>query len=243
MVGTRRESNPLVIVTGASRGIGEAIGQELVHNSYRVISLSSSGKSPLDGHPLFTSLVCDLGDHESLYSTITEIIREYRTPFGLVNNAGVAIPNLHSTAHNSEISKVLRINLEAPLLLMKYFGRLMASNGRGRIVNISSITASRGYRGLATYAATKSGIEAATRVVARELGSRGVTVNCIAPGFIETAMSRQMTEGQLARVTKRRVLRDDLTPESIARVVKFLLSSDAADITGQTLTVDGGATI
>ena len=143
--------------------------------------------------------------------------------------------------HATEISKVLRVNLESVILMTKYACRSMLMHSEGRIINISSIIASTGFNGLSVYAASKAGLEGFTRSLSRELGRTKITVNCIAPGYMETDMSAGLKADKLAAIRRRAPLGLPLV-EDVAGSVSYLLSQDAKRITGTIITVDGGST-
>jgi 3-oxoacyl-[acyl-carrier protein] reductase len=144
--------------------------------------------------------------------------------------------------HNREIEDVIRVNVTSPIVLTKYLVRPMLSARQGRIVNISSIVARTGYRGLAAYGASKAAIEGFTRSFARDIGSRGITVNAVAPGFLETDMTSSLQPSNLERIKNRSALNRFATTSEVAESVAFLLSDAAGSITGTILTVDAGST-
>jgi 3-oxoacyl-[acyl-carrier protein] reductase len=142
--------------------------------------------------------------------------------------------------HNREIEQLLRVNVTSPIVLSKYLCRPMLAERRGRIVSISSIVARTGYRGLSVYAATKAALEGFTRSLARDLGPRGVTVNCVAPGFVDTEMTAVLAGESLDRIRRRSALGRFPDPDEIAAAVEYLLAPASAGITGTVLTVDAG---
>ncbi len=177
---------------------------------------------------------------------IAELVREMKAAhgplYGLVNNAALGTEGLLSTMHNSEIEKLVRLNTLSPIVLTKYAVRGMMAAGEGRIVNISSIIASTGYSGLSVYGATKASLLGLTRSLAREVGRLGVTVNAVAPGFMDTEMTGSMTDEQRARIANRAALKRLVEVEDVAAGVAFLMSDAARNITGTVLTVDAGNT-
>ncbi|MEM6961425.1 MAG: SDR family NAD(P)-dependent oxidoreductase [Myxococcota bacterium] len=236
----------LVVITGASRGLGLAITKRLLIAGYQVVALSRTKGDALctliEAHPdQIVHYACDLEQTDEIPETIQQITRNHGPIFGLVNNAGIGLDGLLATQHTSEIRRVIRLNQEAPILLAKYACRSMLGQRRGRIINITSIIAQTGYSGLAVYAATKAALEGFTRALARELGRVNVTVNCVAPGYMETAMTAKLDGAQLESV-KRRAPLGLPDPEDAAESVAFLLSEAAKRITGTVVTVDGGAT-
>ena len=146
------------------------------------------------------------------------------------------------TMHNSEIESMIAVNVTAPIVLSKYAVRHMLSARRGRIVNISSIVARTGYRGLAAYGASKAALEGLTRSLARDVGPRNVTVNAVAPGFLPTDMTSTLGDDNLERIRKRSALGRFAELDDVAASVEFLLSEAGGSITGTTITVDGGST-
>lgn len=240
-------STPWIVVTGASRGLGLAIAQHLLaHDTWRVLALSRSltpAFSALqEAHP--QRLIwrqADLADLNAIHPLAQTIAREQRPLYGLVNNAAIGHSGMLATQHDRDIDELITVNLHAPILLSKYLLRPMLSNRAGRVITITSIAAARAYKGLAVYAATKAGLEAFTRTLAREVGPAGVTVNAIAPGFMPTAMTSGLTDEQLAAVQRRAALPERAAPDDIAAATAWLLSPAAAHITATTLTVDAGA--
>jgi 3-oxoacyl-[acyl-carrier protein] reductase len=178
----------------------------------------------------------------SVREWVREVVTRHGTLFGLVNNAAVGHDGVLATMHASHIAESLRINVEAPILLAKYCSRPMLLQRNGRIVNVSSIIASTGYSGLSVYAATKAALVGFTRSLARELGKAGITVNAVAPGYMETDMTVGLDGEKLASIRRRSALGRLATVQDAASAVAYLLSPDAAGITGITLTVDAGST-
>jgi 3-oxoacyl-[acyl-carrier protein] reductase len=144
--------------------------------------------------------------------------------------------------HNKQIEGVMRVNAVAPMILTKYVSRGMMANHQGRIVNISSIIASTGFTGLAAYAASKAALEGFTRSLARELGRLNITVNAVAPGFVQTQMTKGLAGDKLGSIQRRSPLGRLATPDDMAGAVAYLMSGDAASLTGTVLTVDAGST-
>jgi 3-oxoacyl-[acyl-carrier protein] reductase len=163
--------------------------------------------------------------------------------YGLINNAGLGTGGLLSTMRDSEIDRLIRLNTISPIVLTKYVARLMMTERKGRIVNIASIVAATGYSGLSVYSATKASLVGFTRSLARELGPLGITVNAIAPGFIDTALTHELTDSQRDQITRRSALKRMAEAEDVARSVEFLLGSGGRNITGIVLTVDAGNTV
>jgi len=235
----------LVIVTGASRGLGLAICHLLAANNYQVVAISRASSDALDalcsGNDV-THIPFDLGNLDSLHELTKSIVKTHGRPYALINNAAVGFDGVLATMHNSEINTLLNVNVQAPILLTKYLSRAMLLNRTGRIINISSIIANTGFNGLSVYAASKAALEGFTRSLAREVGKAGITVNCVAPGYMQTDMTDSLTGDKLEAVKRRSSLGTLATPEDAAGAVLYLLSDSAKSITGTTITVDAGST-
>ena len=182
-----------VIVTGVSRGLGLAIANRIAADGYKVVGISRNKSeayqdlmSRLPGQVEFQPI--DLSDINSIADVARETTKKSGPVFGLVNNAGVGLDGVLATMQQADIDRVFRTNLLGPITLTKFIMRSMLSKGEGRIVNVSSIVASTGFHGLSVYAATKAGLEGFTRSLSREAGKRNITVNCVAPGYMETEM-------------------------------------------------------
>jgi 3-oxoacyl-[acyl-carrier protein] reductase len=235
-----------VLITGATRGLGLAIVARLLREDYRLICLGRTESEAFTAlrlaHPdRIVMRVFDLYDIDQIPTLVAGLSREFGGFYGLVNNAALGLDGVLATQHASEIGRALRVNLEAPILMTKYACRTMLTKGEGRIVNISSIIASTGFNGLSVYAATKAGLEGFTRSLSRELGRAKITVNCVAPGYMETDMTMGL-QGEKLNSIKRRAPLGLPRPEDVAGSVAFLLSAEAAMMTGSIVTVDGGST-
>ena len=236
-----------VVMTGVSRGLGLAVARRIAADpGYRLVGLSRSRTRE------FAELVeaapdrvqhraFDVADIAAIPALVRAIVEEAGPIYGLVNNAAVATDGVLATMHASDIARVLRINLEAPLTLCKYASRSMLAAHEGRIVSISSIIASTGFNGLAVYGASKAGLEGMTRSLSRELGKKGITVNCVAPGYMETAMTAGINDRQFEQIRRRAPLGLP-TPDQTAGAVMYLLGPDGARVSGTVITVDGGST-
>ncbi len=237
-----------VIVTGGSRGLGLAIATTLAAAGYRVIAIARATSPALtaavnDARPGEIRFhAFDLLETRAIAPLIATLMKEFGPPYGLVNNAGLGSSGVLALTVDAEIERLVKLNTLSPMLLTKYVLRRMMSERCGRIVNISSITATSGYRALAPYSATKASLLGFTRSLAREVGELGITVNAIAPGFASTQMTQGLTESEREKIVRRSALRRLVEPADIAAAVKFLLSDDARNITGTTLTVDAGNT-
>jgi 3-oxoacyl-[acyl-carrier protein] reductase len=236
-----------VLVTGGSRGLGLAIATRLASGGYRVIALARSETAELRaamaqyGEALVFH-AGDLADTAAIGGMVGELRRRVGPLYGLVNNAGLGTAGLLSMMRDADIEALVRLNTLAPLVLTKYVVRAMMAERQGRIVNISSVVASSGYKGLAAYSTTKASLEGFTRSLAREVGQLGITVNAVAPGFVDTAMTHALTDSEREQITRRSALRRMVEPNDVAGAVEYLLGEHARNITGITLTVDAGNT-
>jgi len=236
-----------ILISGGSRGLGSVIVTELLEAGYNVSTFSRRPTTFVEESTVkhcdqFAFFPGDLGDATSIKSVVNQVIERFGPPFGLINNAAIAIDGVLATMDETSISRLLCINLEGTLLLTRRIVRQMLTRRSGRILNLSSIIGIRGYRGLAVYAATKAGLDGITRALARELGPRRITVNSVAPGYLETDMTHGLGDTQRAQIVKRTPLGRLGTPEDVTGIIHFLLSDAAEFITGQTIVVDGGIT-
>lgn len=235
----------LVIVTGTSGGLGQAIAAHLIDADYRVVGVSRrnvSAEAVGGTDDQYAHVEFDLGDIDAIGDAVGDIVERFGKPYGLVNNAAVGTDGLLPTMHNSDIEELIRVNVTSPIVLAKYATRHMLAARRGRVVNISSVVARTGYRGLAAYGATKAAMEGLTRSLARDLGPRKVTVNAVAPGFLVTAMTSSLGDKNLERIRTRSALGRFAATDEVAATVGYLMSDAAAGITGTTFTVDAGST-
>jgi 3-oxoacyl-[acyl-carrier protein] reductase len=240
-----------VIVTGASRGLGLGIARELALVGHRVIAIArqsneqfeavvSDLKSKGSGEVLLRPF--DLADTAGISGLVKSLRAELGPIYGLVNNAGIGTGGVLATMRDSQIEQLLRINLISPIILSKYVVRSMMASGSGRIVNISSIVSFTGYSGLAVYGASKASLVGFTRSLAREVGPLGITVNAVAPGFIDTDMTGGLEAEDREKIIRRSALRRQANVGDVAYAVEYLLSDKAQNITGTVLTVDAGST-
>jgi 3-oxoacyl-[acyl-carrier protein] reductase len=238
-----------VIVTGGSRGIGLGIARMLASGGDRVITvarrdtpeLAAAMREAAPGAIEFRA--CDLADIAALPALVKDIHGAFGPIYALVNNAGLGTGGVLATQHDSQIEALIRLNVLSPIVLTKYVVRAMMTDGGSRIVNIGSIVAETGYSGLSAYSATKAALAGFTRSLARELGPLGVTVNAVAPGFVATEMTHDLTPAQRDQIARRSALRRMPAPPDIAAAVAFLLSDGARNITGTVMTVDAGNTV
>lgn len=243
---TQNDDLKNVIVTGVSRGLGLAIAQRLNRSgSYRVIglsrSLSDNYQALMDSTDRVHFIPFDVGNIDSIAGTVSQITKTHGRIWGLVNNAGIGTDGVLATMHKTDIDEILRVNLTGPITFAKYVSRTMLAKRAGRIINISSIIASTGFHGLSVYAASKAGLEGFTRSLSREVGKMGLTVNCVAPGYMETDMTEGLDVHKMASIRRRAPLGLPSTDDA-ASAVSYLLGPDAGRISGTVITVDGGST-
>jgi len=235
----------LVVITGTSSGLGLAVVESLASAGYRIVGISrraaTSDLLSKCGND-YQHVSYDLGEIEGIPSMAKSIIHDHGTPYALINNAAIGLDGLLLTMHNSEIEMLVRTNVLSPIVLTKYLSRPMLDARKGRVVNISSVVAKTGYRGLSVYAATKAALEGFSRSFARDVGSRGITVNCVAPGFMETQMTSTLEPNALQKINRRSALGRAPLLSEVAASVSYLLSEAAAGVTGTTITVDAGNT-
>ncbi|WP_158743968.1 SDR family NAD(P)-dependent oxidoreductase [Acidisphaera sp. L21] len=240
-----------VLVTGGSRGLGLGIAQCLARCGFQVIALArqmsdsfstaqaeiaAEGIGRLEFHAFDLSQVAEIPAQ-------ARMLRQQFGPFyGLVNNAGLGTPGILSNMPDGDIAQLLRLNVEAPLVLTKYMLRSMMTAREGRVVNITSIVASTGYSGMSAYSATKAAMTGFTRSLAREVGPLGITVNAVAPGFVDTAMTSELTSAHRAQIARRSAMARLPEVADVAAAVEFLFSENAKNITGTVMTVDAGNT-
>jgi 3-oxoacyl-[acyl-carrier protein] reductase len=237
-----------VLVTGGSRGIGLAIAKRLAAAGYNVIAVARRESDELSeaiGNAGAGAIHCrafDLSATGAIPAFVKGLRDEFGAIYGLVNNAGIGTEGLLATMHNSEIEALVGLNILSPMILTKYVVRQMMADGAGRIVNMSSIIATTGYNGLSVYGATKAAATGFTRSLAREVGKLGITVNAIAPGFIDTELTQDLAEEQRKRIAGRSALRRLAAPDDVARMVEYLLGDGGSNITGTVMTIDAGNT-
>ncbi len=231
----------IVVVTGTSRGLGESIAMHLLKEGFIVLGISRSlAGEKLSSEENFHQVQFDLQDTERIPELCSSLVSQFGTPFGLVNNSALGLDGLLATQNNTDIHRQIAVNLTAPILMTKYLSRNMLDKREGRIINISSIVASTGYKGLAVYAATKAGLLGLGKSLSRELGARNITVNSVQPGFMETEMTSALEGESLAKVKRRSALGRLAKTEDVAEVIGFLLGDGGRNITGQSIVVDAG---
>ena len=240
-------SNKIILVTGASRGIGMAIASELSENGAIVIGTATSKEGASSISNSLSSfknkgegMVLDVNSSDSIQSLIKSINEKYGEIQILVNNAGITQDNLLVRMKDEEWDNVLNTNLTSIYKLSKSVLRSMMKSRYGKIINISSVVGHMGNAGQTNYVASKAGITGFTKSLAQEVGNRGITVNCVAPGFIDTDMTKSLSDDQKEKLITHIPLSRLGNSSDVAKAVLFLASSDADYITGETIHVNGG---
>ena len=235
----------IILITGANRGIGHNILKKIATYGYTVIGTSRSK----DGADMITEalkdsngkgIVMDVTNQESINTSVSKIKEDYGIIFGLVNNAGITNDNLLMRMSDEQWNTVIETNLTSLYRVTKSVIKDMMKERTGRIVNIGSIVGMMGNAGQSNYSATKSGLLGFTKSLAREVSSRNINVNAISPGFIDTDMTRALSEEQIEALTKNIPLGRIASPDEVSSVVAFLLSDDSSYITGENINVNGG---
>jgi 3-oxoacyl-[acyl-carrier protein] reductase len=237
----------VALVTGASRGIGAAIADDLGRTGIIVVGTATTEAGADKISQRFTEknisgrgMVLDVGEAGSIEAVLKAMSEEFAAPTILVNNAGITKDNILMRMKDDEWTDVINTNLNAVFRLSKACVRAMTKARWGRIINISSVVGSMGNGGQSNYSATKAGVEGFARALAKELGSRSITVNSVAPGFIDTDMTKELPEANKEAMLNQIPLARLGAPEEIAAVVSFLTSEAAGYITGETIHVNGG---
>ena len=236
-----------IIITGCAKGLGLETSKMLAEAGYKVLGVS---RTPTDDYENLKSdnpdsvffYQFDFSEIKDISPLVKKITKEHGRIFGLINNAALGHDGVLATMHESDISSLLKVNIEAPILLTKYVSRSMLLNRTGRIINVGSIIGSTGFNGLSVYGATKSALGGFTKSLARELGKSQITVNTLAPGYMETNMTDGLIGDKLEKIKRRSCLGRLANVKDAANMTLFLLSEDAAGITGSTFTVDAGST-
>ncbi len=238
-----------VVVTGGSRGLGAGIVQSFLDSGDRVATCARTEteavqqwRSDPQYADRFLFVETDASDREQSQQFIQRVVEQWSTIDVLVNNAGVARDGVLALFSDEDVDTVIDLNLKGTIHLTRSVVRNMLARGGGRIVNISSIVGQTGYRGLTVYGATKAALDGFTRALARELGSRHITVNGIAPGYLKTEMSHGLEGAQLDQIVRRTPAGRLGDSADVARAVQFLVDPENDWITGQVLVVDGGLT-
>ena len=244
---TEQNTIKVALVTGASRGIGASIAVELAKNNMLVIGTATSNKGVGAIEENFKlnkqngiGLVLDVNDNKSIESLIKHVEESYGNISILVNNAGITKDTLLMKMKDEDWDEVMNTNLKSVFKLSQSVIRKMIKNRYGRIINISSVVGHSGNAGQTNYTAAKAGMSGFTKSLAQEVGSRGITVNCVAPGFIDTEMTRSLPEEYKNQLISKIPLGKLGSPNDIANAVAFLASENASYITGETLHINGG---
>ena len=244
---TEQNTIKVALVTGASRGIGASIAVELAKNNMLVIGTATSDKGVGAIEENFKlnkqngiGLVLDVNDNKSIESLINHVEENYGSISILVNNAGITKDTLLMKMKDEDWDEVMNTNLKSVFKLSQSVIRKMMKNRYGRIINISSVVGHSGNAGQTNYTASKAGMSGFTKSLAQEVGSRGITVNCVAPGFIDTEMTRSLPEEYKNQLISKIPLGKLGSPNDIAHAVAFLASENASYITGETLHINGG---
>ncbi|HTO70611.1 MAG TPA: 3-oxoacyl-ACP reductase FabG [Myxococcota bacterium] len=238
----------VALVTGGSRGIGRAIALELARAGATVVftyvsnaeAAAETEKAIAEAGGKGRAQRCDVADHDAVEALVARILQEHDRLDIAVNNAGIARDQLILRMKPEDFDAVIATNLRGAWSVCRAATKPMLKRRAGRVINLSSVVAQMGNPGQSNYAASKGGVEALTRSLAREVGSRGITVNAVAPGFIDTDMTRDLPDAAKQALAERIPLGRLGTAEDVARVVRFLASDAAGYVTGQVIHVNGG---
>ncbi|WP_102305446.1 SDR family NAD(P)-dependent oxidoreductase [Vibrio cyclitrophicus] len=236
-----------IIVTGCAKGLGLQTSKLLAKSGYRVLGVSRTATeefnallSEYPGSVFFYQF--DFSNIDDISNLVKSITKQHGRVFGLINNAAIGHDGVLATMHETDISSLLKVNVEAPIILTKYVSRSMLLNKVGRIVNVGSIIGSTGFNGLSVYGATKSALGGFTKSLARELGKSQITVNTLAPGYMKTNMTGGLVGDKLEKIKRRSCLGRLANVEDAASMILFLISDEASGVTGATFTIDAGST-
>ena len=224
----------MIIVSGASRGLGRAIGDRLSARGVEVLGLARS----VDGLP-FEARRCDVSRSDDVKAVAQQLKKEKRTITGLINAAGIASMNLALTTPASVAEQIVATNLLGTIYCCQQFAPLLLRRKTGTIINFSTIAVALGLKGESVYAASKAGVEGFSRAFAREMADFGVTVNCIAPGPIDTDLLKGVNAAQIAAIVERQILPRQFTPDAVCDLVEMLLDPRGAALSGQVFHVGG----
>lgn len=241
------DRHDITLVTGGTRGIGRAIVESFLADGHRIAFTYRSDRRSAEAMQEeygdhIRAFQFDLADRERPQSLIREIEADFGPICTLVNNAGIQRSELTALMSDASWDEVLNVNLGGTFRLSREVLRAMVGRRSGAIINISSLSALNGVAGQSAYAASKAGLLAMTRCLAREMGRRNIRVNAVVPGFVDTDMTSGLSEDAVAHLRQHECLPQGVTAMDVARVVVFLASSNSSGITGQALPVDGGST-
>lgn len=246
---TSDPATKVVAVTGGSRGLGAGIVDQLLADGWHVAVCARSRTRRVDewaAHPDYAGrllfVAADLSQRADADAYVKAVVDYWGRLDALINNAGVARDGVLALTSDEDIDTVIDLNLKGTIYVTRAAVRRMLLAGHGNIVNISSVVGRSGYRGLSVYSATKAALEGFTRGLARELGSRGVRVNAIAPGYLRTEMSHGLDEAQLSQIARRTPVGRLGEPDDISSAIRFLIGPDSGFMTGQVMVLDGGLT-
>ena len=230
-----------ILITGASRGIGKSLALKSKENGYVVVGTSTSkrGVQELENEGIL-GLELNLNDDRSIKEFNNFLIKDHSDVEILINNAGITRDNIVLRMSDEEWADVLNIHLTGTFQISKTVLKFMLKKKWGRIINITSTSASIGNKGQANYSAAKAGVEAFSKSLAKEVGSRGITVNSVAPGYIETDMTEQISNTIKEEILKQIPLSRFGKPEEVSELIEFLITDEASYITGQTIHINGG---
>ncbi len=242
---------PVVLISGGSRGLGLSLVDKFLDMGWRVATFSRSKTPQIEqreqdhgsiGSGRFRWFAVDGTDEDQIRLTVKTIVKNWSRVDTLINNAGAGNDGLLALQRMQDVDQLINVNLRSAILLTQLCSKSMIKNGRGSIVNISSVNSVRGHSGVAVYSATKAALDGLTRSLARELGPRNIRVNSVAPGYFESAMVGELSDDAKKRIQRRTPLGRLAQTKEIAEAVCFLASDQGSFITGQVLVVDGGLT-
>ncbi|MBX9929421.1 MAG: SDR family oxidoreductase [Gemmatimonadaceae bacterium] len=235
-----------IVLSGGTRGLGLYLVGRLLSEGWSVSTCGRQRTEATDRlgdlhRERFQFIEADLADTDATRRFVEDATKRFGAPWGLINNSAIAVDGVLATLPEIEIARMLDVNLSGSIRLARLVLRqMLRRTGGGRIINISSIVGTRGYNGLAVYSATKAGLDGFSRALAREVGRRGITVNSIAPGYMETEMSSGLQSAELKQILRRTPIGRLATPADVWGGVAFLLGPSADFVTGITLLIDGG---
>ncbi|MCC8191508.1 MAG: 3-oxoacyl-[acyl-carrier-protein] reductase [Ruminococcus sp.] len=237
------------LITGSARGIGAAIALRLARDGYN-IALNDISEKMFEDNDIIDKIketgvevekfICDVSDHAAVETTVKAVKERFGTIDVLVNNAGITRDGLMARMSEEQYDMVVAVNQKSVFNMMKFVGSVMMRQRKGRIINLASVAGLYGNPGQINYSATKAAIIGMTKTVAKELGSRGITCNAVAPGFIKTPMTDKLTDAQREMMLGQIAMKRYGTVDEIAGVVSFLASDDSSYVTGQVIEISGG---